>query len=403
MDGTTQWGDGDGPGIRLEVPGFYLRPDYHDVLAWLRLHAPAYTTDDGLVALSRYEDIREVSRDPERFVSGRGVLVNDPLRDADGGGLGAFSILHLDPPLHAAYRSVVNRLFTPRSVAPLEARIRSVIRRSLDAVPADPSVDLVDALAAPIPIAVIAELLGVDGSDGEQMRRWSDATIGAADEASGEPAAQMGELLAYLTDHLRSSPADPDGLLGTLTSTPVGDRLLDETEVIGFLLTLLVAGNETTRTLLSGGAEALARHPDQQAALAGDRSLLAPAVEEMLRWVTPIQAFGRTAAVDVVLAGRPVPAGTFVVMLYASANRDEAVFGPDAGRFDIRRRTAAPQLAFGFGEHSCLGASLARLEARVFFEELLARHPRFTLAGEATYTRSTLVAGARTLPVALAG
>jgi cytochrome P450 len=403
MGGSVAWDDGDGPDIRLGIPGFYLRPDYHDVLTWLRRNAPVHTTGDGLVALSRYEDVRDVSRDPGRFVSGRGVLINDPLRDAGSGGLGAFSILHLDPPLHAAYRSVVNRLFTPRSVAPLEARIRSVVRGALDTVSLDGPVDLVDTLAAPIPIAVIAELLGVDGSDGEQLRRWSDATIEAADVPSGEQAAKMGELLRFLADRVRSSAADPRGLLGVLRSTPVGDRLLDEGELTGFLLTLLVAGNETTRTLLSGGAEALARHPEQQSALVEDPSLLAPAVEEMLRWVTPIQAFGRTAAVDVVLAGTPVAAGTFLVMLYASANRDEAVFGPDAGRFDVRRRSTAPHLAFGFGEHSCLGASLARLEARVFFEELLARHPRFRLAGEPTYTSSTLVSGARTLPVALAG
>jgi cytochrome P450 len=403
MDTTAQWEDGVGPDIALATPGFYLRPDYHEVLAWLRQHAPVFTTADGLVALSRYEDVRDVSRDPERFVSGGGVLINDPLRDAGSGGLGAFSILHLDPPLHAAYRSVVNRLFTPRSVAPLEARIRTVVGRALDAVADDTPIDLVDALAAPIPMAVIAELLGVDGSDGEQLRRWSDATIEAADVSRGEQAAMMRELLGFLAEHVRSSASDPDGMLGVLTTTPVGDRLLDEGEIVGFLLTLLVAGNETTRTLLSGGAEALARHPEQQEALAGDPTLLAPAVEEMLRWVTPIQAFGRTAAVDVVLADRDLPAGTFVVMLYASANRDESVHGPDAGRFDVRRRPVAPHLTFGFGEHSCLGASLARLEARVFFEELLARHPRFRLAGEPTYTRSTLVGGARTLPIALAG
>ena len=400
-------GISDGPDIRLGVPGFFLRPDYHETLTWLRRNAPVHPTADGMVALSRYEDIREVSRDPGRFVSGRGVLVNDPLRDAGSGGLGAFSILHLDPPLHAAYRSVVNRLFTPRSVASLEARIREVVRSALDAVPADDPVDLVDRLAAPVPVAVIAELLGVGGSDGEQLRRWSDATIEAADGPAGESESEsevrMGELLGFLADHVRSTADGADGLLGVLTTTPVGDRLLDEGEVIGFLLTLLVAGNETTRTLVSGGVEALARHPEQQTTLAGDPSLLAPAVEEMLRWVTPIQAFGRTAAVDVEIAGTPVAEGTFLVMLYASANRDEAAFGPDAGRFDIRRRTAAPQLAFGFGEHSCLGASLARLEARVFFEELLARHPRFRLAGEPTYTCSTLVNGARTLPVVLGG
>ena len=403
MVASGEWGSEDGPEIRLGTPGFYLRPDYHDVLAWLRRNAPVYPTADGMVALSRYEDVRDVSRDPERFVSGRGVLINDPLRDTDSGGLGAFSILHLDPPVHAAYRSVVNRLFTPRSVAPLEDHIREVVRQTLDAVPTDEPVDLVAELAAPIPIAVIAGLLGVDGSDGDRLKAWSDAIIESADGISDAPAAPMGELLAFLTDHARSGAANGDGLAGVLATTPVGDRLLDQGEVTGFLLTLLVAGNETTRSLLSGGTEALAHHPAQRDDLAGNPSLLVPAVDEMLRWVTPIQAFGRTAVVDVEIAGTPVPAGTFLVMLYASANRDEAVFGPDAGCFDIRRQTAAPNLTFGFGEHVCLGSSLARLEGRVFFEELLARHPRFRLAGEPTYTSSTLVNGARTLPVVLDG
>ncbi len=391
----------DRPEIALGTPGFYLRPDYHEVLAWLRANAPVYPTVDGMVALSRWEDVRDVSRDPSRFVSSQGVLINDPLRNSGGGGLGAFSILHIDPPLHASYRSVINRLFTPRSVAPLEDRIREIVRVALDEAPAREPIDLVDRLAAPIPIAVIAELLGIDGSDVAQLRKWSDATIESADGSSNESAASMAELLGFLTDYIRTTGPDGVELLGVLTTTEIGDRLLDEGEVLGFLLTLLVAGNETTRTLLSGGAEALARHPAQQSLLAEDLSIVAPAVEEILRWVTPIQAFGRTAAVDVEVAGTPIPAGSFLVMLYASANRDDAVFGPDAGAFDVQRRMGAPQLAFGFGEHSCLGASLARLEARIFFEELLGRYPRFLLAGEPTYTSSTLVSGAETLPVLL--
>jgi cytochrome P450 len=403
MDGPTQGWGGTGPEIELGTPGFFLRPDYHDVLAWLRRHAPVYPTADGMVALSRYADVRDVSRDPSRFVSGRGVLINDPLRSDRGVGQSPFSILHLDPPLHAAYRSVINRQFTPRAVAPLESGIRHVVRQALDATPSDEPVDAVDALAAPIPIAVIGELLGVDGSDVARIRRWSDATIASPDGTTTEQAEQLGALIGYLDDLVRSAPRHPGGLLDVLTSTPVGDRLLDEQEVVGFFLTLLVAGNETTRTLLSGGIEALARHPAQRAALVADPSLVPAAVDELVRWVTPIQAFGRTAVTDAVIGGTTVAAGTFVVMLYASANRDESAFGPDAGRLDVRRRSGAPHLAFGFGEHSCLGASLARLEARVFFEELVARYPQVALAGEPTYTSSTLVNGARTLPVRLAG
>jgi cytochrome P450 len=396
--------DGGGRGdltLRLGEPGFFLRPDYHDVLQQLRRQSPVHPTADGMVALSRYEDVREVSRDPARFVSGRGVLVNDPLRDPEGTGQQAFSILHLDPPMHAAYRSVVNREFTPRAVARLEGRIRTVVRRAIDDVPADEPVDLVGALAAPIPIAVISEILGVTGPDRGQVRHWSDAVIESTDRTSGEQAEQLGQLVRFLLGHVESPAAGRVDLLGLLKTTPVGDRLLDQSEIMGFCLTLLVAGNETTRTLISGGAEALARHPEQRSTLVGTPSLMAGAVEEMLRWVTPIQAFGRTAVADTHIAGCPVPAGAFVVMLYASANRDESVFGPTADRFDVRRPSSPVHLAFGFGEHSCLGASLARLEARIFFEELLASYPSYRLLGEPTYTRSTLVNGARTMPVVL--
>jgi cytochrome P450 len=386
----------------------------------LRAEAPVHPTADGMVALSRYEEVKEVSRDPVRFVSGRGVLINDPLRDPEGSGLGAFSLLHLDPPLHGAYRSVVNREFTPRAVGPLGERVRAVVREALDRVPADEPVDLVEELAAPIPIAVIAELLGVTGVDRVQLRRWSDAVIESPDGTDPEQAGQLAELVAFLMDHVGSAAADEGDLLHLLRTAPVGDRVLDPAEIMGFCMTLLVAGNETTRTLLSGGAEALATRPEQVEALAADPSAVPAAVEEILRWVTPIQAFGRTAVEDVELAGVAVPEGSFVVMLYASANRDEAVFGPTAGEFDAFRGSpvgaagsagggagpaspGAPHLAFGFGEHVCLGSSLARLEARIFFEELLARYPGYRLAGEPVYTSSTVVNGARSLPVVLGG
>ena len=389
--------------IRLGTPGFFRRPDYHQILRRLRSESPVHATADGMVALSRYEDVRDVSRDPERFVSGRGVLINDPLRDPEGTGLGAFSILHLDPPLHAAYRSVVNREFTPRAIRPLEDRIRTVVRDVFDGVDADRPIDLVESLAAAIPLAVIAELLGVAGDDGRQLRRWSDAVIESPDGSSDEQAERVGELMTFLLGHVEGTDNHPGGLISLLRTTPVGDRLLTHAEIMGFCLTLLVAGNETTRNLISGGAEALVAHPDQRQALAAEPERMPAAVEEMLRWVTPIQAFGRTAVVDTTIAGHPVGEGSFVVLLYASANRDESVFGSTADRFDVDRATPTPHLAFGFGEHVCLGSSLARLEARVFFEELLDRYPRYRLDGEPTYTSSTLVNGARTMPVVLSG
>ena len=169
-----------------------------------------------------------------------------------------------------------------------------------------------------------------------------------------------------------------------------------------FCVTLLVAGNETTRSLLAGGMLALAGHPDQRAALAADHTLLAGAVEECLRWVTPIQAFCRTTLEPVELSGCAVPAGAYLVMLYASANRDESVFGPTARSFDVTRPVSPGHLAFGFGEHLCLGAALARLEARIVFQELLARFPRYEVTGEPRYTPSTLTRAIDSLPVRLA-
>jgi cytochrome P450 len=168
--------------LDLTRPGFYLRPDYFDVLADLRKQAPAYRTLDGSWAVTRYDDIRSISRDPERFVSGRGVLINDPMRSDGSGRLNTFSILHLDPPIHAVYRKVVNRQFTPRAVGHLQEAIRGTVTEVLDTVVPDEQVDAVDAIASVVPIAVIAELFGVGDADRELFRRWSDAIIAAPDE-----------------------------------------------------------------------------------------------------------------------------------------------------------------------------------------------------------------------------
>jgi len=386
----------------LTAPGFFLRPDYFEVLAGLRAHAPVHRTADGLVAITRYEDIRAISRDPDRFVSGRGVLINDPLRNPEGTGEDTWSILHLDPPLHAAYRSLVNRQFTPRAVAPLGERIRAVVAQVLDGVEADRSVDFISTVAAPIPITVIAEMFGVADADRDQFRRWSDAVIESTDRSGEEQADELGQMAGFLLDHIDSPATESNDLLDLLKTSRLGDRPLTRVEIMGFCLTLLVAGNETTRTLISGGVEALADHPEERALLVEDPSLIPVAVEEMLRWVTPIQAFGRTATVGVDIAGVEVEAGEFVVLLYASGNRDESVFGPTADRFEVTRTALPMHVAFGFGEHACIGASLARLEARIFFEELLARFPDFALSGAPTFTSSTLVRGAEAMPVTLA-
>ncbi len=386
------------PVIDPETPGWCTRPDYYDVLAHLRRDAPVHRYAPGAWTLARYAEVREVSRDPGRFCSGRGVLMHDPLRN---GGTIRGSILHMDPPRHAPWRQVVSRHFTPRAVAALEPRVRRVARDVLDATPVGIEIDFVDAISAAFPVLVIADLLGIGDGDRADFRRWSDATIESPDNP-GASLDDVAQLYAFLGDHVKERRARPRGdIVSVLVTADIDGESMSTADAVGYCLTLLVAGNETTRHLLSGSALALFEHPDQRRRLARDPSRIPAAVEECLRWVTPIQMFGRTATRDTSVGGQSIAEGDFVVMLYASANRDEAVFGPDAGAFDVARRFDSAHLAFGFGEHLCLGAALARLEARVMLEELLVRHPEYEIAGEPAWTRSTLVRGVSSLPVVL--
>jgi cytochrome P450 len=385
-------------GLDPEVPGLFTRPDYFDVLARLRTEAPVFEYAPGSWLVAQHADVRAVSRDPARFCSGRGVLMNDPLRR---GGEIHGSVLHMDPPEHAPWRQLVSRSFTPRAVARLADRVRALTRVVLDDVPTDEEIDFVERVASPLPVLVIAELLDIPDADREKFRRWSDACIESTDTAEPDFEA-IADLHEFLMAHVRAHAADPgNDLVSALATAEVEGRRVTSAEAAGYCLALLVAGNETTRHLLSGGASALAGHPDQRRALAEDPARIPVAVEECLRWVTPIQAFGRTATGSTTLGGVPIAAGDFVVLLYASANRDEDAFGPTADRFDAARPVGSAHLAFGFGEHLCLGAALARLEGRVVLEELLDRFPDYEITGEPEWVPSTLVRGMTTLPARL--
>jgi cytochrome P450 len=332
-----------------------------------------------------------------------GALVNDPMRTWERPAK-AVSILHMDPPDHVGFRKLVNREFTPRAIANLEPRIRELACTVLDRTPDSGAFDFVDLVAAPFPLMVIAELLGIPDGDRPDFRRWSDATIEATDKPPEATAQATGELFVYLMEHIKAKAAQPgDDVVSILVGAEVDGRSLDRDELLIFLLALLVAGNETTRTLISGGALALFEHPDQRADLVADPALIPGAVEECLRWVTPIQAFARTVTADTVIGGVEVKALDYLIMLYASGNRDERAFGPTANAFDMRRDVNPPHLAFGFGEHLCLGAALARMEARILFEELLARHPNYVVAGEPEWVASSLVRGMHAMPLAWDG
>jgi len=384
--------------IAPETPGLFTRDDYYELLAALRRDAPVYEYEPGSWTVARYEHVRDVSRDPERFCSGRGVLMNDPLRNA---GEIHGSILHMDPPVHAPWRQLVSRRFTPRATATFTDAVRSAARSVLDEISSGDTVDFVDRVAAPFPVLVIAEMLGIADADRDDFRRWSDAAISSTD--TDDPAVDdLAALYRFLVDHVRARREQPGpDIMSTLATAEIDGRRVSTTEAVGYCLALLVAGNETTRHLVSGSALALSQHSEQRGLLVTDPSRIGTAVEECLRWVTPIQAFGRTVTRDTELGGQRLRTGDWVALLYASANRDEQVFGPTADRFDVTRPVDSSHVAFGFGEHLCLGAALARLEARVLLEELLDRFPEFEVVGPPRWVHSTLVRGMDRLPVAM--
>jgi cytochrome P450 len=312
---------------------------------------------------------------------------------------GTESILYVDPPRHVAMRRIVNRGFTVRRVAQLTPILERIVDDVLDAIDPETPIDAVDAISAPVPILMIAHMLGVPAEDLPTFRTWSDAIAIAATDPTDPRAMVAIDFFVYFNAKLdaRASESDPpEDLLTAITA----DAELTRAEELGFCMSLLVAGNETTRHLISGGLVALAGHPEQRAKLAEDEALIPVAVEEMLRWITPIVAMARTTTCPVTLGETDVDADQYLVMLYAAANRDEAVFGSDAGEFDASR-APNPHLAFGIGEHFCLGAQLARLEAKVVFTEVLRRWPNYQVLGDVQIGASTLLRETVKLPILL--
>jgi cytochrome P450 len=384
---------------------FYLG-DPHAAFRRLRAEDPLHWYEAGRFwCATRHAEVCEISRRPRTFSSAHGTqLFEIPARLA-GGNLGleeaAPSIIRMDPPAHNRHRKLVIGAFTPRMIAALEPRVRALARESVAAIRPGEPFDFVEQVAIPLPMFVIAELLGVPSSDYDSFRRWSDVMIEAG--SSGPRPETLGtviELFQYmLAKAAERRQAPREDVLTRLALAELDGERLSNAELGAFCLTLLVAGNETTRNLIAGGMRTLLEHPAQWEKLCADPGLVPNAVEEMLRYLSPIQNFVRRVQHDTELAGKRLRAGDYVALFYGSANRDESVFGPDAEAFDILRPNADRHVAFGFGEHLCLGASLARLEARVMFETLIARGPGFSLAGRVEPLVSTLVNGVARMPV----
>lgn len=388
--------------VPLHSPDFYAGDPY-PAFRRLRETTPIVWNEvTEFWALLKYEDVRLVSGRPLLYSSTKGITIPDPFVPEP---VQEGNLIFTDPPRHRQLRKLINSGFTRRQVALLEPKVRDIVKSILDDIDPSREYEFAEEIAAPLPTRMIADLLGAPPDDWEQFRIWSDAAVGGTDpDIEMEPLAAMAELYEYfmelITARRSGRISGEDDLLSILGAAEVdGERLTDE-DLLNFSFLLLVAGNETTRNLIALGTLALLEHPDQFALLRSDPSLLSSAVEEMLRFTSPVTHMARCATEDVEIRGQHIRAGEKVVMLYGSANRDEDVFGPQSETFDITRNPN-PHIAFGAGEHACLGAQLARMEARVMFEVLLGAYPTIELTGDVTRLRATMVPGVKRMPVRL--
>jgi cholest-4-en-3-one 26-monooxygenase len=388
----------------LDLDAFAARGFPHDAFATLRREAPVYRHPEpngpGFWVISKHSDVIHVSKRPQVFSSMQGL--NLQLVAPEELPTIQTMMLGMDPPKHSKYRKLVSGAFTPRTIAQLEPHIRQIARRIVEEVGAKGECEFVNEIAAALPLQVIAEFLGVPDEERGRIFHLSNRLIGF-DDPEFQTSPEDGKIAAtemwlYANQLARARRASPrDDIVSVLVTAEVEGDKLTELEFNNFFLLLAVAGNETTRNLISGGMLALLEHPRELRRLRNDPSLLPTAVEEMLRWVTPVAHFRRTATEDTAIRGQRIAAGERVVMFYPSANRDEEVFR-EPQRFDITR-TPNDHLAFGIGQHFCLGSQLARLEIRIMFEELLRRLPEIELAGPVRRLRSNFINGIKSMPV----
>jgi len=333
------------------------------------------------VLVARYRDATAILRDHAHFSS---VGPPPPPNQYQGPLAGSKTVLGSDPPDHSRLRRLASRDFTPRRVLELEPRIREIARELLAPMESRGEFDVMAELANVLPVRVIAEMLGIPAEHGPRFKDWSDRIIASGNTTPGAPPAPQAidaieSLAAYLKEEIerRRQKPGPD-LVSALISAHDDADSLTEGELLSFVVLLLIAGNETTTNLIGNGTHALARNPAAIDQLRREPALLPRAIEEMLRYDPAVQSTARFPKADVEVGGTKIPAGSIVLVVVAAANRDPAQF-PDPQRFDITR-DPNEHLSFGEGIHFCLGAPLARLEARVVFEEMLARFPKLRLA-----------------------
>jgi len=396
--------------LELVDPARYARDGCPHAL-WTRLRAEAPVarfTPPGYEpfwAITKHADVTQISTQPVRFSSAQGIT----LRRADAVAMTSEMVVMLDPPRHGPMRRVASPRFTPRALQAQRAHIERIATEILDRAATAGAVgecDFVERIAAPLPLAVIAWVVGAPPDDWEQLFRWTNEVIGKEDpeyRRPGETPAQTfrrarGELHAYLQRLIEQRRSDPrDDLVSELLRGTVDGAPLTDAQLLSYCELMVEAGNETTRNAISGGLLAFCEHRDEWEKLRARPELLPDAVEEILRWVSPIIHFTRTAAEDCDVSGTTIRAGEQVALFYASANRDEDVFeAPFAFRIDRRPNR---HLAFGVGEHFCMGAHVARIELEVIFRHLLVRLESFELSGPVERLRSAVNASIKHLPL----
>ncbi len=386
-------------GIDL-MSGVFVGRDPHDAYAWMRANAPVYYDEpNDLWGVASYAAVKAASLDTESFSNAGGIRPKFPPIPM---------MIDFDAPEHVRRRRLVSEGFTPKRVRAMEDKLRMVCDAIIDTVCEEGRCDFVRDIAAPLPIIMIGDMLGVAPDDRDDLLRWSDDMLKG--QGSPDPDAMITAANAFTeySEYIhpvfedRRASGNRDDLVGVLCHAEIDGDSLDDDSLVHETLLILIGGDETTRHVISGGVDELLAHPDQVEQLAADPAGLLPsAVEEMLRWVSPIKNMARVATRDVELAGAQIKAGQELLLLYPSANRDEAVF-EHADTFDITR-SPNPHLAFGFGAHFCLGNQLARLELRVMVERILARLPELRLATERAALprrQANFISGIEEMPVA---